>query len=397
MHCFNEEDLTSSRILIVDDQDANVRLIEFMLDSAGFQQYCHTTDSRQVLHLCLTFQPDILLLDLQMPRQDGFAVMEQLARELPSQTYLPILVLTADISVAARQRALSSGADDFLSKPLDTVEVILRIKNLLRTRHLYTEVRQQNEMLKTIQTQLIQQEKMASLGQLVAGIAHEINNPLAFVLNHLFLIDTSIAGIASDFHGQAPDAARRKLEKIRARLEEMRAGLIRVKDLVRGLRTFSRLDEAEVKTIDIHESIDSVLLFLRHKMHGRIELEKRYGTIQPFSCYAGRLNQVMMNLVANAIDAIEAHGKIVISTREEGGVVIISVRDTGMGIPEAIRGRIFDPFFTTKPIGQGTGLGLAISYQIIQAHGGSIEVQSEVGIGTEFSVRIPCFPEARSA
>ena len=147
MQSFSDVDLTSSRILIVDDQEANVRLLEFILDSAGFREYRHTTDSRQVLHLWASFQPDLILLDLQMPHLDGFKVMEQLATELPSHVYLPILVLTADISTQAKQKALSSGASDFLSKPLDAIEVILRIKNLLRTRWLNAELQQHNQTL----------------------------------------------------------------------------------------------------------------------------------------------------------------------------------------------------------------------------------------------------------
>jgi putative two-component system response regulator len=147
MQSFSDVDLTSSRILIVDDQEANVRLLEFILDSAGFREYRHTTDSRQVLHLWASFQPDLILLDLQMPHFDGFKVMEQLATELPSHVYLPILVLTADISTQAKQKALSSGASDFLSKPLDAIEVILRIKNLLRTRWLNAELQQHNQTL----------------------------------------------------------------------------------------------------------------------------------------------------------------------------------------------------------------------------------------------------------
>ena len=147
MQSFTDVELTLSRILIVDDQEANVRLLELILDSASFQQYRHTTDSRQVLQLCESFQPDILLLDLQMPHQDGFKVMAQLASELPSHAYLPILILTADISAEAKQKALSSGASDFLSKPFDAIEVILRIKNLLRTRWLNAELQQHNQTL----------------------------------------------------------------------------------------------------------------------------------------------------------------------------------------------------------------------------------------------------------
>jgi len=163
MQPVKDVDLNSSRILIVDDQEANVRLIEFILDSAGFQQYSHTTDSRQVLQLCSTFQPDILLLDLQMPHHDGFAVMAQLASELPVREYLPILVLTADITTEAKQKALASGANDFLSKPLDATEVVLRIKNLLRTGWLQAELRRHNETLEAKVRERTQQLAEAQL------------------------------------------------------------------------------------------------------------------------------------------------------------------------------------------------------------------------------------------
>jgi len=159
--------------------------------------------------------------------------------------------------------------------------------------------------------------------------------------------------------------------------------------LVAKLRTFSRLDEGQIKTIDIHESIESVLLFLRHKMENRIEVERSYNATGDLTCLAGELNQVLMNVIGNAIDSIEAAGRISLSTNVRDGNFVIAVRDTGKGIPENIRDKVFEPFFTTKPIGQGTGLGLAISYGIIQAHRGSIEFSSEIGKGTEFILKIP--------
>jgi two-component system NtrC family sensor kinase len=179
------------------------------------------------------------------------------------------------------------------------------------------------------------------------------------------------------------------VSKMRTRMDEMQEGATRVQDLVTKLRTFSRLDEGTYKTVNIHESIESVLLFLRHKMEGRIEVERRFGPTENLSCFAGELNQVLMNVIANAIDAMPGDGKITITTNCENGNFTISVRDTGQGIPESIRNKIFDPFFTTKPVGDGTGLGLAISYGIVKAHNGSIDFISNEGQGTEFIVKIP--------
>jgi two-component system NtrC family sensor kinase len=237
-----------------------------------------------------------------------------------------------------------------------------------------------NRKLKDTQAQLIQTEKMASLGQLVAGIAHEINNPIAFVINNLFVAEDRLGQIAPEVEPLLSKVSQEKLQKVRLRLHEMKEGLDRVKELVLGLRTFSRLDEGPFKAVDVEKSIDSVLLFLNHRMEGRIEVKKSFGPERMLNCSGGKLNQVFMNVISNAIEAIPGNGEIIIT---------VSVRDTGTGIPAAIRNRIFDPFFTTKRVGEGTGLGLAVSYGIVQEHQGSIEVCSEEGVGSEFIIKVP--------
>jgi two-component system NtrC family sensor kinase len=257
------------------------------------------------------------------------------------------------------------------------------------------ELQEANRKLKETQSQLIQNEKMASLGQLVAGIAHEINNPLAFVLNNLFIVENGLDTLRPELEPHLSKPSLGMLHKARARLGEMKEGLDRVKELMLDLRTFSRLDEGEFKTADIVHTIEGVLLLLKHKMNGRIALHKRFGPERTLYCCAGRVRQVLMNLIANSADAIPGNGSITITTSQTSEDFLISIRDTGTGIPASIQSRIFDPFFTTKAVGQGTGLGLAISYGIIQDHGGSIEVISEVSVGTEFIVKIPRDLESR--
>lgn len=246
-----------------------------------------------------------------------------------------------------------------------------------------------NRKLRDTQAQLIQNEKMASLGQLVAGIAHEINNPMAFVINSLFMVEDRLDQIVPEIEPLLSEVSQSNLRKMRLRLGEMNEGLGRVKELVLGLRTFSRLDEGNFKAVDVGKSIDSVLLFLNHRMQGRIEVEKFYGPEKMLYCSGGKLNQVFMNVINNAIEAIPGDGKIVITTSHDGEFFSISLRDTGTGIPMGIRNRIFEPFFTTKRVGEGTGLGLAISYGIVQEHQGSIEVRSEEGVGSEFTIKVP--------
>jgi two-component system NtrC family sensor kinase len=184
-------------------------------------------------------------------------------------------------------------------------------------------------------------------------------------------------------------AHKKLIQTGRERLSEARMGLERVKELVSKLRTFSRLDEGEFKNINVHESIDSVLLLLKHR-NPRIEIDKQFGGDPMLNCAPGQLNQVLMNVLANAMDAIgDQPGKITIRTSVEDGWYCISVRDSGPGIPASIQSRLFQPFFTTKPVGSGTGLGLAISHSIIQAHKGQIEARSPEGGGAEFYIRIP--------
>lgn len=388
--------LTESRILIVDDQIDNLRVLTAVLELKGYKNVRSLDDSRQAVEVFQEFQPDLILLDLHMPHVDGIAVMDQLGAVIAKDDYVPIVVLTGDNTSAARERALSHGAHDFVSKPLNRTEVQLRVQNLLQTRSLHLQLKSQNasleetnRRLRETQAHMVQREKMASLGQLVAGIAHEINNPLAFVINNLFLAQEGIDKLPLEANGSMGDAGAARVQKLHTQIRNSRDGADRVKDLVSKLRTFSRLDEGTFKTVDIHESIDSVLLFLHHKLEDRIEIERNYGASNLLGCFAGELNQVLMNVIANAVDSIEGPGKVTVTTFEQDGNFVITVNDTGKGIPEEIRGKVFEPFFTTKPIGHGTGLGLAISYGIVKAHNGTIEFSSDPGNGTSFVLKIP--------
>ncbi len=264
------------------------------------------------------------------------------------------------------------------------------------------------ENLELAQTQLVQSEKMASIGQLVAGIAHEINNPVNYISAGVDSLSTNleeIRQVLESYHKINVDNVKEELKEIedlkqkvdyKEALKEIsklinsiRNGTKRTSEIVRGLRTFSHLDEDTYKMTDIHEGIDSTLILHHNKYMNRIEMIKEYGDIPLIECYPGQMNQVFMNILSNAVDSIEDKGKITINTRIFGENVCISIKDNGKGIPENHIEKIFDPFFTTKEVGKGTGLGLSISRSIIEKHKGKIEVLSNPGQGTEFIITLP--------
>ena len=256
---------------------------------------------------------------------------------------------------------------------------------------------------------------MASLGQLVAGVAHEINNPLSYVSNNIAVLDRDvrqIAAIMADYRAHCgadiPDALREAEERVDLPytlnnldrlLRSSRQGLERVREIVAGLRDFSRLDEADRKLIDPNDSIRSALEMVRYHIRQKgIHLVANPGDVPPCWCFAGKLNQVLLNILMNAIQAVPDGATITVATgtNPERTEVEIAISDDGPGIPESIRGKIFDPFFTTKPQGLGTGLGLWITYNVVQEHQGRIDLETEVGRGTTFRItlptRLPCDP-----
>lgn len=410
-------------VLIVDDVDANLLALRALLEGMN----CTVTSAssgNQALRALLREEFAVMLLDVQMPLMDGYEVARH-ARLHPATRDMPIIFLTATHDSKENVlRGYGSGAVDFLFKPIDAdvlrskVGIFLELYNGRRKladanqelgrknkeleglaeaeAEVARNLRQANEELRvayrdlqTAQAQLVQSAKMASLGELVAGVAHEINNPLAFVLSHIETAKRSLELFRSQVSGEVSERAEEQWLKAKSRLSETELGLGRIRDLVLQLRTFSRLDEGERKQVSIRECVDSVLTILGHRTKDRITLATQFGAPETVECYPALLNQVILNLVANSIDAIEGPGSISVKGAADGDDYVLSVADSGTGIPAELRERVLEPFFTTKPVGLGTGLGLSIADSIVKKHAGRLELLDAPGGGTLAVVRIP--------
>lgn len=422
----------SELIMVVDDTPANLEVVCETLSDAGYEVIT-AIDGSRALKRVQTYPPDLILLDVQMPGIDGFETCKRLKAD-PETASIPIVFMTALSDTDSKVKGFDLGAVDYITKPFQEQEVLARVKTHLQLRQLTKNLEQRVAQktsdleaaltqLQQSQLQLIHSEKMSALGNLVAAVAHEINNPLGFIAGNLKPAQDYIKDLFQllDIYQKELSHPSASLQEVVAEMDleylqedlpkliaSMQAGVERIANISISLRTFSRADTDKPVAFNIHDGIDSTLLILKHRLKSNefrpeINVIKNYGNIPPVECFAGQLNQVFMNLLANAIDALEESNQgrsfaeietnpnqIIIKTELSATEVKIRIQDNGMGMTDAVKAKIFEHLFTTKAVGKGTGLGLAIARQIVtEKHNGMLEVRSTLDRGSEFTIVLP--------
>ncbi|HIK26960.1 MAG: response regulator [Oscillatoriaceae bacterium SKW80] len=461
--------IEKAKILIVDDSSINLKFLSNTIASEGWEIIV-ATDGDTAIKQAEYAQPDLILLDVMMPGIDGFETCDRLKANAAT-SHIPVIFMTALSNPIDKVKGLSIGAVDYITKPFQKEELIARLKLHLKLNYLTKEYATQNQLLKQeiaeriaaetalqqlaeelekkveqrtaelkkalqelqqTQIQLVQNEKMSTLGQLVAGVAHEINNPVNSISGNLKYLENylyQILKILKLYIDKYPELDKEIQSEIQSfdleflmedlpyLLKSLKAGTESILNISKSLRLFSRADNTTKIAFNIHEGIESTLLILKHRLKANknrpeIKVIAKYGNLPLIDCYPGQLNQVFMNILANAIDALEDQGKWCLADEKENQYpiqntkcptiwirteisadnknVIISIKDNGPGMSPEVMKRAFEQLFTTKKVGAGTGLGLSISRQIVEEkHQGKLSCISAPGEGAEFIIELP--------
>lgn len=451
----------SGKILIIDDSPSNLKILISLLSETGYTVRAMPSGKLALQGIHLDY-PDLILLDIEMPEMDGYQVCKSL-KENEKTREIPVIFVSACEDVLDKIKAFEAGGADYITKPFHAEEVLVRVNNQLvlyqlkkawkeKTEYQDQKLKEQNVLLQQMnqelakaneelsrnlselqkaQLQVVQAEKMSTLGQLVGGVAHEINNPVSFLMGNIQPAKNYIESLFNllDLYQEfLPNPGERieaeihniELEFLREDLpiliNSMSIGVDRIKNISTSLRTFSRMDYEYKVPFNLHEGIDSTLLILKSRLRGNsnrpdIEIIKNYGDLPEINCFPGQLNQVFMNLLANSIDALEERSlgysfaevanfknqiciktyyDVAISENSPSPQVVVKISDNGTGMTDEVKERFFEQGFTTKGVGKGTGLGMAIARQIVEEkHDGTILCDSELGKGTEFTILLP--------
>ncbi len=404
-----------ANILIVDDNNDIRDLLKKYLEKKGYQ--CFPAENAVEAMSCFNRERiDLALLDINMPGKSGVELLQEAKSSFPEAAFI-MATAADDYSIASH--CLDIGADDYIVKPFQMLRVLVSVRNTLEKKSLFLAYKthqaelennlvEQEKKIKTSQATIVQQEKLATIGQLAAGVAHEINNPLGFITSNLSSLQkygvkfngffTSLEEVLCSLSQEQLQQIKglKKQFKIEVLLEDLpdliseaQEGTTRIHKIVQGLKRFSRAEDDTPAPVDINDCLESAITIVWNEIKYKSELERDFGDLPPILGYSQQLAQVFMNLLINASHAIQEKGLTQIKTRHERNNIVVTVTDNGCGISEANLTKIFDPFFTTKEAGKGTGLGMSIAAEIVEKHGGTIAVQSVVGEGTKFTVSLP--------
>ena len=413
------EEPGASTLLVVDDEPMNLTLLSQLLQPL-YRVRTVNSGERALQALASGTPPDLVLLDIMMPGMDGFEVLRRM-RENEAWRDIPVIFVTAMDDEESEQEGLALGAVDYIHKPIVGLVVLSRIRAQLEAKSAREMLKHNNarlaekvsagaHALEQTQLQLIQAEKMAAMGQLAAGIAHEVNSPIGYIGSNLGTLElywqnilallAAYEAVEANPGDEAAFAAVRackseiNFDALRQDMPELLAeskdGVGRVRKIVQDMKNFSRISDTDWQWADLHQGLDSTLNIVWNELKYHCTVTKHYGQLPKLRCLPSQLNQVFMNLLVNAGHAIQGRGEITITTESLGAEAVrISISDTGTGMSEETRAHIFEAFFTTKPVGQGTGLGLSVAKGIIERHHGTIEVASRPGRGTTFTLTLP--------
>lgn len=427
----NDDMHKNATILIVDDNESNVKVLCYAIAASGWKTLVAFNGESAIIQ-AEEFQPDLILLDVMMPDMDGFETCNQL-KSSSKTCEIPVIFMTALVDIFDKIKGLSIGGVDYVTKPFHIEEVLARIHIHLQLRSLNKQLEQQKQdlevrvnertteltqailELKQSQIQIIQSEKLSTLGQLIAGVAHDINNPTSFITCNLSLLSeyTSLLIQHLQLYQQtypqpsleiSQNASKIFLDELVVDIPEvidsMKNGVDRIYEISTSLRVFSHSNNLTKSRFDVHEGIESTLTILKYRLRAvnnrpEIKIIRKYTNSSIIECYPGQLNQVLMNIISNAIDAFEEceyqqEMMISIETSRDDKNLTISIKDNGIGMSNDVQSNIFEQFFTTKIVGKGTGLGLSISHHIIEdKHQGKLSCVSKLGEGSEFVIKIP--------
>jgi signal transduction histidine kinase/response regulator RpfG family c-di-GMP phosphodiesterase len=419
----NVNQLMDASVFGIGIYNPETEIIDYRLaieNGKRYEPYTRTMeDKNQFPVWCIENRKEVFINDVKKDAQnylsgsitinlDNSTLEDGSISEIPvSLIYIPLLFNSKPIGVLSVQSFKKYAYNQY---HLDILRSLASyITTAIQNAHSYGKMTEAFEQLKSAQSKLVEAEKMASLGVLTAGVAHEINNPVTFISGGIESLEDNFADLErlldvlleSDLKQDAKTQLMKLLEmkdeielprivqEMKGLFNSVKNGANRTSEIVKGLRNFSRLDENDMKRANLEEGLNNTLVILNNKLKNRITIHKEFEHIPEIDCYPGQLNQVFMNILSNACDAIADEGEILIRTRSLDQQVVITIKDSGSGMPDHVKAHIFEPFFTTKPVGKGTGLGLSISFGIIEKHKGKIEVESQPGKGTTFTLSLP--------